>query len=211
MQVQIIITTMKSFKSVLLLFCMLVLMTQQSLAKESYLYGEEVVFKRGKVFLNLGVYNSGNNDAVPAHIFTVILKSSKDNIPFPRTSKLVVKFSNDSIIELTSFGEVMKGSVISSGNVERSDYDLDYEGRHYNPLDDGYFSPAPTMIKTTHFFARNYLLSEDDLMKILRWPIVELKVEQSNREIKTYKVGKRKSKKIFKKLQKSWQVLSLGK
>lgn len=201
---------MKSFKSVLLLFCMLVLLSQQSLAKESYLYGEEVVFKRGKVFLNLAVYNTGNNDAVPAHMFTVILKSSKDNISFPRTSKLVVKFSNDSIIELTSFGEVMRGSGISSG-VERSDYDLDYEGRHYNPLDDGYFSSGPTMIKTTHYFARNYLLSEDDLMKILRWPIVELKVEQSNREIKTYKVSKRKSKKIFKKLQKSWQVLSLGK
>ena len=199
----------ESFKPIIFLSYLLILFSQQSLAEGEYTCGDEVVFKSGKVFINFAVYDSSNGNDSPVHLFTVIQKSNKKHISFPEPSKLIVKFSNDSIIELTSFGEVIYEAEYING-VERSDTDIHYTGREYNPYDrDYYFRDLPPLLKTIFYTGRNYLLKDTDQLKLLMWSIVELQVEQSNGVIKKTKISKRHSKKVFKELQKSWQAIFL--
>lgn len=146
----------ESFKPIIFLSCLLILFSQQSLAEGEYTCGDEVVFKSGKVFINFAVYDSSNGNDSPVHLITVIQKSNKKHISFPEPSKLIVKFSNDSIIELTSFGKVIHEAEFING-VERSDTGIHYTGREYNPYDrDYYFRDLPPLLKTIYYTGRNY-------------------------------------------------------
>ena len=86
---------MKWVKHILLLSCLLFLTIQQAKAYGNYTYGEAVDFKSNKVFMNFGVYDDHRKNSEPKYLFTVILKSSKKHLSYPRNSKLVVKFAND--------------------------------------------------------------------------------------------------------------------
>ncbi len=192
------------FKHILLLSCVLFLTMQETKAAGDFTYGEDV-YSTNKVYMCLGVYSDPDAGKLPAYLFTVMMKSTKKPIAFPENSKLVVKFSNDSIIELNSFGNVIEEWETSYG-VERSDDGIEYTGRNYDP----YYRPwiydsKPPM--RIFYTGRNYELEDTDLQKLLMWRIVKVQVELTNGEKKDFKVGKRKGKKMLKKLQDSWHTL----
>lgn len=196
---------MKHLRHILLLSCVLAFTIQQSWAGGTISYGDEVDFKSGKVFVNLAEFDSGDADALPVYLFTVIMKSSKEHLAFPITSKLVITFCNDSVIELSSFGGVIK-ELWSTDGVQRPDIGIDYTGRYYDPNDRPYynynnFSMPPIPV---YYTGRNYRLDDTHLQKLLMWPIVKMRVEVSDGATKDFKVGKRKGKKVMKQLQNSY-------
>ena len=197
---------MKWFKHILLFIVVLVFAMQQAKAESGYTYGDEVVFKSDKVFMYFGHYDDNHENSVPISLFTVILKSSKEHLFYPQDSKLVVKFANDSVIELRSFGGAVRFVETSSG-VERADNDIEYTGRNYNPYYDSpgaYGSMPPLLI---YFTGRNYQLEDTDMQKLLMWPIVKVEVELADGVIKKFIVSKRQGKKVLKGLQDSWRSL----
>lgn len=197
---------MKWFKHILMLSCVLLLTTQQAKADGDFNYGENV-FQTGKSYMCLGVYNDFDEGRAPVYLFTVMLKSTKQPIDFPRYSKLFVQFSNDSVIELKNFGRVINVMETGTEGVERSDAGIEYQGRVYNPYDDTPYSEFSKPILLIYYTGRNYQLNDTDLQKLLMWRIVKVQVELSGGEKKEIKVGKSKGKKMLKKLQASWQML----
>ena len=199
---------MKHFKHILLLSCVLIFSTPHLNAASSLTYGDEVDFKSGKVFVNLAAYDSGDAGALPVYLFTVIMKSSKDHFAFPVMSKVEITFGNDSVIELSSFGGVIKELSTTDG-AERSDIGIDYTGRAYDPNDRPYynynnFSMPPIPI---YYTGRNYRLADTELQKLLMWPIVKVRVELADGATKDFKVNKRKGRKVMKQLQNSYFML----
>lgn len=196
---------MKGFKHILLLICVLMFTTQLAKAEGNYTCGEEVVFKSGKVFMNFRLYDDHRENSVPKYLFTVILKSSKKHLSYPKNCKLVVKFANDSVIELKSFGDVITQLDLSSG-VEYADNGIEYTGRIYNPYYRPWISDAMPDIPI-YYTGRNYLLEDTDLQKLIMWPIVKVEVELADGVKKDYKVSKRRGKKVLKALQDCWRSL----
>lgn len=151
-------------------------------AEGLYTYGEAIDFQSGFVgslwhpFLKYSQYDS--NDGRDEHLdfLTVIMKTSDTYHSFPAESKLLLKFSDDSIVELDSFGDVIKN----------------YECTHIaNVLTDIYYT------------GRNYVLTEEALQKILTLPIIKVRIELANGNRKDYEVGEKHGKKVLKKLIKS--------
>lgn len=123
---------MKYLKHTLLLFCVLVFTMQQAKADGSFTYGEAVDFKSGKVFMNFAVYDDNSEKSAPKYLFTVTLKSSKKHLSYSKNSKLVIKFANDSVIEVKSFGDEIHEFEPTYG-VEYADDGIEYTGRNQNP------------------------------------------------------------------------------
>ena len=196
---------MKWIKHILLLICVLMFTMQQAKAEGAYTYGKAVVFKSGKAFMNFALYDDHRENSVPRYLFTVILKSSKRHLSYPQNSKLVVKFANDSVIELKSFGDVIREVEISLG-VEHADDGIEYTGRIYNPYYRPWISDEMPPINT-FFTGRDYLLEDTDMQKLLMWPIVKVEVELADGVKKDFKVSKRRGKKVLKELQNCWQSL----
>ena len=196
---------MKYLKHTLLLFCVLVFTMQQAKADGSFTYGEAVDFKSGKVFMNFAVYDDNSEKSVPKYLFIVTLKSSKKHLSYSKNSKLVIKFANDSVIEVKSFGDEIHEFEPTDG-VEYADNGIEYTGRNQNP----YYRPwisdyrPPMMI---YYTGRYYLLEDTDLQKLIMWPIVKVEVELADGQKKAFKVSKRKGKKVLKGLQDCWRSL----
>ena len=196
---------MKHLKHILLLFCVSVFTMQQAKADGSLTYGDAVDFKSGKVFMNLAIYDDYSEKSMPKYLFIVTLKSSKKHLSYPKNSKLVIKFANDSVIEVKSFGDVIHHFETTNG-VEYADAGIEYTGLNQNP----YYRPwisdirPPIMIFYT---GRHYLLEDTDFQKLLMWPIVKVEVELADGQKKDFKVSKRKGKKVLKGLQDCWRSL----
>ena len=197
---------MKWIKHLLLLSCVLMFTIQQAKAYGNYTYGDAVVFKSGKVFMNFCLYDDHRENSVPKYLFTVILKSSKKHLTYPQNCKLVVKFANDSVIELKSFGDVIKQIEWSSG-VEYADNGIEYTGRINNPYYNIPWLSHSMPYISIYYTGRDYLLEDTDLQKLLMWPIVKLEVELADGAKKDFKVSKRHGKKVLKALQDCWRSL----
>lgn len=197
---------MKTLKHIILLSCLLMLTMQQVKAGGDYTYGEDV-YKRGKAYMCLGVYNDPDDGIAPVHLFTVMIKSTKSPIAFHRYSKLLIQFSNDSVIELESFGHVINVMETGTEGVERADAGIEYEGRIYNPYDEKPYLHHDKPIQFFYFTGRNYQLGDTDLQKLLMWRIAKVQVELAGGEIKEFKIKKRQGKKMLKKLQDSWRTI----
>lgn len=158
-----------------------------------YTYGDVVGFKSGKVFMNFAIYDDYGE------------KSSKKHLSYPRNSKLVVKFANDSVIEVKSFGDVIQTFEPTYG-VKYADEGIEYTGRDQNPYYRPWISDVrpPIMIFYT---GRHYLLEDTDMQKLLMWPIVKVEVELADGQKKDFKVGKKHGKKVLKGLQNCWRSL----
>ena len=195
---------MKWLKHFLLLLCVLMFATQLAKAVGNYTYGNAVVFKPGKVFMNLALYDDHRENSVPKYLFTVILKSSKRHLSYPKNCKLLVKFANDSVLELKSFGDVIEELETTIG-VEQADDGIEYTGKIYNP----YYRPWISDTKPPKIFytGRDYLLEDTDLQKLLMWPIVKVEVELADGVKKDFKVSKRQGKKVLQALQDCWRSL----
>ena len=196
---------MKYLKHILLLFCVLVFATQQTKAKGFYTCGDVVDFKSGKVFMNFAIYDDYGEKSVPKYLFIVTLKSSKKHLSYPRNSKLVVKFANDSVIEVKSFGDVIQTFEPTYG-VKYADEGIEYTGRNQNPYYRPWISDVrpPIMIFYT---GRHYLLEDTDMQKLLMWPVVKVEVELADGQTKDFKVSKKHGKKVLKGLQNCWRSL----
>ncbi len=190
---------MKTLKHIILLSCLLMLTMQQAKAGGDYTYGEDV-YKTGKAYMCLGVYNDPDDGIAPVHLFTVMIKSTKSPIAFHRYSKLLIQFSNDSVIELESFGHVINVMETGTEGVERADAGIEYEGRIYNPYDEKPYLHHDKPIQFFYFSGRNYQLGDTDLQKLLMWRIAKVQVELAGGEIKEFKIKKRQGKKMLKKL-----------
>lgn len=199
---------MKCIKQILLLcylLCCLSMHARDGIGKINY--GDEIELKSNKVYLNLAIYETGDESASPVYLFTVTVRSSEKYSIFPTTSKLTIKFANDSIIELSSFGSDIH--TLESSVVERSDIDIDYTGRMTNPYYKDYYSHdyrKPVLINY-NYIGRHFRLEDTDLQKLLMWPIVKLQIELSDGKSKNVKVSKRLGKKVMKLLQDSWKAL----
>ena len=190
----------------ILLFCALMFTMQLAKSEDAYTYGEAVVFKSGKVFMNFCLYDDHRENSVPKYLFTVVLKSSKKHLSYPRDCKLIVKFANDSILELRSFGDVIREMDISNG-VEYADSGIEYSGRINNPYYEIPWISHSMPSISIYYTGRDYLLEDTDLQKLLMWPIVKVEVELANGVKKTFKVSKRRGKKVLKELQNCWRSL----
>ena len=190
----------------ILLFCALIFTMQLAKAEGAYTYGDAVVFKSGKVFMNFCLYDDHRENSVPKYLFTVVLKSSKKHLSYPRDCKLIVKFANDSILELRSFGDVICEMDISNG-VEYADSGIEYSGRINNPYYEIPWISHSMPYISIYYTGRDYLLEDTDLQKLLMWPIVKVEVELANGVKKSFKVSKRREKKVLKELQDCWRSL----
>jgi hypothetical protein len=179
---------------------------QQAKAVGNYTYGDAVVFKSGKVFMNFALYDDHRENSVPKYLFTVVLKSSKKHLSYPRDCKLVVKFANDSILELRSFGDVIREMETTNG-VEYADGGIEYTGRINNPYYEIPWISHSMPYISIYYTGRDYLLEDTDLQKLLMWPIVKVEVELANGVKKNFKVSKRRGKKVLKELQNCWRSL----
>lgn len=196
---------MKRLKHILL-FCALIFTMQLAKAEGAYTYGDAVVFKSGKVFMNFCLYDDHRENSEPHYLFTVVLKSSKKHLSYPRDCKLIVKFANDSILELRSFGDVIREMDISNG-VEYADSGIEYSGRINNPYYEIPWISHSMPYISIYYTGRDYLLEDTDLQKLLMWPIVKVEVELANGVKKSFKVSKRRGKKVLKELQNCWRSL----
>lgn len=190
----------------ILLFCALIFTMQLAKAEGAYTYGDAVVFKSGKVFMNFCLYDDHRENSEPHYLFTVVLKSSKNHLSYPRDCKLIVKFANDSILELRSFGDVIREMDISNG-VEYADSGIEYSGRINNPYYEIPWISHSMPYISIYYTGRDYLLEDTDLQKLLMWPIVKVEVELANGVKKSFKVSKRRGKKVLKELQNCWRSL----
>lgn len=197
---------MKCIKQILLLCCLLCSLSMHAgdgIGK--IYYGDEIELKSNKVYLYLALYDTGDESGSPFYLFTVTMRSSKNNSIFPETSKLTIKFANDSIIELSSYGTDIHS--LETSGVERSDVDIEYTGRMTNPYYRDYYSHDIRHPVIVYYTGRHFRLEDTDLQKLLMWPIAKLQVELSDGKSKNVKVSKRLGKKVMKQLQDSWRTL----
>ena len=196
---------MQWYKHILLLSCLLIFTIQQAVAYGNYSYGDELVLKSDKAFAKIGVYDDQDESHLPVYLFAVIVRSLNKPLSYPESSKLVIKFSNDSVIEVDSFGLGIQEWDMTYG-VERADDGIEYTGRNYDP----YYRPWIYDVKPPmriFYTGRNYRLEDTDLQKLLMWRIVKIQVELSDGKWNYFKIGKRQGKKILNQLQDSWRNL----
>lgn len=164
------------------LFTLLLAIAIPSNAEGLYTYGEAIDFQSGFVgslwhpFLKYSQYDSNDGRDEHLDLLTVIMKTSDTYHSFPEESKLLLKFSDDSVVELNSFGDVIK----------------DYQCTHVGKV-----------LTDIYYTGRNYVLTEEALQKILTLPIVKVRIELGNGNRKDYEVGEKHGKKVLKKLVKS--------
>ncbi len=171
---------MKSFKFILLTLFLAI--ASLGKAEGLYTYGEAIDFQSGFIgslwhpFLKYSQYDSNDGRDDHLDLLTIIMKTSNTYHSFPAESKLLLKFLDDSIVELDSFGDVIK------------DYQCSYIGKVRTDI---------------YYTGRNYILTEEALQKIITLPIVKVRIELGNGNRKDYEVGEKHGKKVLKKLIKS--------
>lgn len=175
---------MKNFK--LILLALFLVITFSSNAEGLYTYGEAIDFQSGFVgslwhpFLKYSQYDSNDGSDEHLDLLTVVMKTSDTYHSFPAESKLLLKFSDDSIVELNSFGDVIK----------------DYQCKRIGKI-----------LTDIYYTGRYYVLTEEALQKILTLPIVKVRIELGNGNRKDYEVGEKHGKKVLKKLIKSHEAV----
>lgn len=163
------------------------LWTIQSKAEGIYTYGESIDFQPGFVgslwhpFMKASKYSSIDDDQFELTLLTVVLKTSDRHEIFPEdTSTLLLKFSDNSIAELESFGDVL----------------TDYNCHTIN-----------AKLIDVYFTGRRYVIPADVRSKLLSLPITKVRVELSNGDRRDFEVNEKHGKKVLKKLQKSFEKI----
>lgn len=175
---------MRSIKTIL--FAVLLSIAFTANAEAIYTSGEAIDFQSGFVgsfwhpYLTLSQVDSNDGRNEHHDLLTVILKTSNTYHSFPQNSKLLLKFSDNSIVELDSFGDVI----------------MDYQ---LTSLADEYIR--------VYYTGRHYDLTDEALQKILTLPIIKVRIELSNGIRKDYEVGVRHGKKVLKKIKKSYEIV----
>lgn len=111
-----------------------------------------------------------------SYVLTLLLRDACNYYKFPDNSKLLLKLSNDSIIELDSFGDTKTNCI--SGILM---------GVHMY----------------TYETYRHFILNDSDLQNILNFPIIKIRIELSNGDRKDIELEAGESKKLIKKINKS--------
>ncbi len=157
----------------------------QTYAEGIYTYGESIDFQSGFVgsmwhpYMRLSKYNSNNDENIEIMLLAVVMKTSDTHHTFPEdTSKLLLKFNDNSIVELDSFGETIKDYMCQ--NIAHNLVDVYFTGRHY-------------------------IISEDTQKKLLSLPITKVRIELGNGNRRDYELSEKHGKKVLKKLQKSFE------
>lgn len=174
-------------KKYIISFLLLVLLFPfQINAEGTVTYGEAIDFQPGFVgslwhpFMKLAQYDSNDSENLHLDLLTVIMKTSDTYHSYPDESKLLLKFSDDSVVELNSFGDVIK------------DYQCKYIGNHLTDI---------------YYTGRNYIITPEALQKITSLPITKVRIELANGNRKDYEVSDKHGKKVLKKLQKSLEAV----
>lgn len=161
----------------------------QPKAEGLYTYGENIDFQSGFVgsfwhpYMRLSKYNSNDENNLEIMLLAVIMKTSDTYYSFPEgTSKILLKFNDNSISELDSFGDTIK----------------DYMCKKVaNSLVDVYFT------------GRNYIITEDVKQKLLSLPIIKVRIELGNGTRLDYELSEKHGKKVLRKLQKSFEAVEM--
>lgn len=175
---------MKIFKTIL--FTLLLATTLASNAEGIYSYGKAIDFQPGFVgslwhpFLKISQYDSNDGRNEHLDLLTVIMRTSDTYHSFPNESKILLKFADDSIVELNSFGDVIK------------DYQCTRNGMQ---LIDVYYT------------GRNYIFTEEALKKILTLPISKVRIELGNGNREDFEINEKHGKKVLKKIVKSYEAV----
>lgn len=174
-------------KKIILLIIASLLLAIPSKAEGIYTYGESIDFQPGFVgswwhpFMKVSKYSSLDEDPLELTLLTVVLKTSDRHEIFPEdTSALLLKFSDNSVAELESFGDVVK----------------DYECRTID-----------TKLIDMYFTGRHYVIPANVQSKLLSLPITKVRVELSNGDRRDFEVSEKHGKKVLKKLQKSFEKI----
>ena len=145
--------------------------------------GNELRFKIPKNDrLQSFILSKYDNVEMDSHYYflTLLLRDAHSFYSFPDNSKLLLKLSNDSIIELNSFG--------------------DEDTNHLSTIIMG----IPVETYETY---RRFKLSDLDLQNILTYPIVKIRIELSNGDRKDIEMKSGESKKLLKNLNKSLKII----
>lgn len=162
-----------------LLFCAF-----QSRAEELYSYGESIDFQSGFVgslwhpFMRLAMCGSDTGEGPDMELLAIMMKTSDTYHTFPDgVSKLLLKFNDDSICELESLGGTLKN--FKRKKLSSSWVDVYYTGRLY-------------------------IITEDVKQKLLNLPIIKVRIELGNGNLRDYELSEKFGKKVLKKLQRSY-------
>ena len=153
-----------------------------------YTYGETIDFQSGFIgsfwhpAFQLSKYDSTDGEEEHLNLLTVYLKTIDTYHKFPEESKMLLKFSNDSIAELNSFGSVTKNySTQFIGNIWQSVY----------------------------LTGRSYIIPDEVLTLLLSLPITKVRIELDNGNRQDYEINEGLGKKIRKKMIKSFKGIRL--
>ena len=165
---------------IVLLFCAI-----QSRAEDLYSYGESIDFQSGFVgslwhpFMRLAKCGSTAEESSDKELLTIVMKTSDTYHTFPEgVSKLLIKFNDDCICELESWGGTIKN--FKRKKIANSWVDVYYTGR-------------------------SYIITEDVKQKLLSLPIIKVRIELGNGNLRDYQLGAKFGKKVLKKLQRSYK------
>ena len=170
------------------LFLLLILLLTVSIIHAqddgAYTRGDVIYLKSGGYgiiwhpFMMLAHYDSA--DSLYNHDqLIVVLVDKYSYLSFPEHSRLLIKFIDESIVELESFGNVLKS----------------YSNIYSNGVVDIY--------KT----GRTYTIYEEDLQKILSLPIIKMRIELANGNRRDIEIKDKLGKKILKELQESYSEI----
>ena len=164
-------------KSIFLLFILCSLIANA--AEPIYTFGESIDLLPGRhgsywhPKLTLTQFDSNGTDNLHMNMIEITMLNSENYYQFPDSSKILIKFNDNSIIELNSFGDVFK------------DYDT------IEILHD---------IVSVYTTERFYVLTDDDFAKLMSLPIIKVRVELSNGNRKDWDIPESHGEKILKKL-----------
>jgi hypothetical protein len=154
-----------------------------------------------RIFLAISKYDT---DSIHLNLLTVTMKTTDGYRPFPKESRLLLKFDDDSIVELNSFGDIIeyyrveKEHTLKSSTSTSSVPVSDYRGIVTQSVHTLTQVDSPIDV---YYTGRDYVITEEVLQKLFTHPIVKMRVELDNGDRQDYEESKKQSIKLLKKLQ----------
>ncbi len=154
------------------------------MAEGVYTYGKAIDFQSGFVgslwhpYMRLSQYDDNDGGVGVLNMLILYTKTSDDYQNYPPESRLLLKLSNDSILELKSFGEVKK---------------------YYECISIG------TKLQDVYHTGRDYTLPDKELDLLLTYPITKVRIELTNGNRLDYEISEKHGKKVLKQLKESYK------
>lgn len=131
--------------------------------------------------MSFALYDSNDEASLRLDLLLIQLKDPYEYFSFPEESKLLIKFEDQTIFELNSFGD---------------------RTTDYNSM------VVSNRVVEVHYTKRYFLVSEEVKQYLLSHPIIKVRIELSNGKLKDYDVSERVGKKVLNKLQDSYNQLN---